>query len=447
MITDREKLETIQRYAGELLAAQQTSVTRVTTAQGLRDALAARRPQIIVAPGVYRGNFIIDAPLSLIEETPATAAIEPADVLEPTLLVFGSSVTVQGFTIRNGAADRDTVIVGDFDETDPRSQPDQVRFVGTSVVAGANGGKRAWALHGRRIRLEGCSAHNFWRKGQESQAVWCHNGPGPYEILGGVYEASGVNVLFGGAEIKTGVNPSGIITGATLQKPLHWRGQGYVIKNLFEVKAGKNIVLDDCTLSGCWGGEGQAGWAIVLTPETQGHVAPWLTVDYIIILNNRLLNCIDGAVNVLGQDQNAQTIPMTNLAIAGNYFRDCALGLQVLHAAQLGMSVTANTFPSITGRFLGLYGAPIAALAYRRNVVTAGAYGISGDDNVTAGLPSLQAAIANGDVSGFVDNVIEQSARFALKFPAGNRIVAPGELAALLDSEHRMLDKSAGYGV
>ena len=79
--------------------------------------------------------------------------------------------------------------------------------------------------------------------GADAQAIVGWNGPGPYKIVNNYLEASGENVMFGGADpVVPGLIPSDIeIRGNHLFKPLSWRighptygGRPWSVKNIFE---------------------------------------------------------------------------------------------------------------------------------------------------------------------------------------------------------------------
>src|SRR5678816_3204690 len=143
---------------------------------------------------------------------------------------------------KNGAPDRDTVIVGDFAATDAATQPDGVTFRQCVVQAGAKGGHRAFALHGKNLSILESRVLNFFEIGRESQAVWIHNGPGPYLVENNYLEASGENIITGGDTINIpNCIPSNVtIRGNHCFKPDSWRpvvGQPViVVKNCIELK-------------------------------------------------------------------------------------------------------------------------------------------------------------------------------------------------------------------
>ncbi len=72
----------------------------------------------------------------------------------------------------------------------------------------------------------------------DSQAIWGWDGPGPYKIVNNRLEGASENVMFGGGDPQfSGVVPSDIeIRRNHFYKPLTWKGAGWAIKNLFELK-------------------------------------------------------------------------------------------------------------------------------------------------------------------------------------------------------------------
>ncbi len=102
---------------------------------------------------------------------------------------------------------------------------------------------------------------------------------GPYKIVNNFLEASGENILFGGGPAT--VTPADIeIRHNHLFKPLIWKpgqsgfvggtsGKPFIVKNLFELKNAQRLLFEGNILDYSWGGVGQKGFAIVLTPRNQ----------------------------------------------------------------------------------------------------------------------------------------------------------------------------------
>jgi hypothetical protein len=89
----------------------------------------------------------------------------------------------------------------------------------------AKGQKRCVALNGRNLTVENSFITNCSNFSYDSQAIAGFNGPGPFKIANNHLEASGENVLFGGADPRIpGLLPSDIeITRNHFVKPLAWR--------------------------------------------------------------------------------------------------------------------------------------------------------------------------------------------------------------------------------
>ena len=74
------------------------------------------------------------------------------------------------------------------------------------------GSKRGVLLNGIAMVVKNCYISDMKSTLQDSQAIGGWNGPGPFQIINNYLEASGENVLFGGAPpVIKGVVPSDIL--------------------------------------------------------------------------------------------------------------------------------------------------------------------------------------------------------------------------------------------
>lgn len=118
---------------------------------------------------------------------------------------------------------------------------------------------------------------------------------GPYKIVNNFLEASGENIMFGGGPATQ--TPADIeITHNHMFKPLTWMkgqpgfvggvsGHPFVVKNLFELKNAKRVLLDSNIMENTWGGFTQVGFAIVLTPKADGKCTICQVTDVTIRYN------------------------------------------------------------------------------------------------------------------------------------------------------------------
>jgi hypothetical protein len=123
---------------------------------------------------------------------------------------------------------------------------------------------------------------------------------GPFKIVNNFLEASGENILFGGAPAS--MTPADIeIRGNHLFKPMIWKsgepgfvaaasGHPFIVKNLFELKNAQRVLFEGNLLENSWGGFSQNGYAILLTPKNQESRCPLCRVTDVTIRYNRISN-------------------------------------------------------------------------------------------------------------------------------------------------------------
>lgn len=172
---------------------------------------------------------------------------------------------------------------------------------------------------------------DFHSIGFDAQAISCINGPGPFKIINNYLEASGENILLGGAAPSIqGLVPSDIeIRHNYFYKPGSWRiddpsyaGKHWTIKNLFELKTGKRVWLDGNVLAHCWADLpiGQSGYAILLTVRTEGGNAQQADVSDVLITNN-IIRHVGAGIAISGSDDGVG-IRSSRIRVSNNLFED-----------------------------------------------------------------------------------------------------------------------------
>ncbi len=147
--------------------------------------------------------------------------------------------------------------------------------------------------------------HCISRKGSCTDAQAINGGGGdiaggPYKIENNFLEASGENILFGGAPAST--TPADIeIRRNHMFKPLMWKpgesnfvggptGEPFIAKNNFELKNAQRVLLEGNIFENSWGGFSQTGFSILLTPKNQAPgVCPICKVTDVTIRYNRVI--------------------------------------------------------------------------------------------------------------------------------------------------------------
>jgi len=173
---------------------------------------------------------------------------------------------------------------------------------------------------------------DFHSIGYDAQAIGGTNGPGPFQIINNYLEASGENILFGGAAASIpNLVPSDIeVRNNYFFKPYTWRvgdpnyaGIHWEVKNLFELKTGKRVLLDANILENSWADLpiGQSGYAILLTIRTEGGGSPQADISDITITNN-IIRHVGAGITLSGHDDGGVGIQSKRIKIANNLFDD-----------------------------------------------------------------------------------------------------------------------------
>lgn len=184
------------------------------------------------------------------------------------------------------AGSGDVVRCGANDETQtkPELQPTGIVFRGVKIPT--HRGKNGFAIHCNAALLDSSAVDVVSAAGVEDHALLVLNTCGPVTVIGGDYSAADINVLVGGDMAWLPCEPTLLrFSKLTLTKPDAWRGKE-TVKNLFEVKRGRDVALTDSWLSNCWA-SGQGGTAIVITPRNGGAIEQVvmenLTVDHVAL--------------------------------------------------------------------------------------------------------------------------------------------------------------------
>jgi hypothetical protein len=446
-----------------LLAAPALAATiRVPAGGDLQAAITAAQPgdEVLLAAGaVYTGNFrlpVTAAPayITIRTESPqlpvAGVRVSPADA---TLLAKLKSPnasaalsTVAGahhWRLENiefpatAAGAGEIIALGSGTQTDAAQMPhdlvlDRVYVHGDPVA----GQKRGIALNSGYTEIINSYIADIKAAAVDSQAICGWNGSGPYLIDNDYLEASGENVMFGGADPTVwNLVPSDItLRHSTLSKPVAWMGTTWSVKNLLELKNARRVLIEGNVLENVWQA-GQAGFAVQITPRNQGGKAPWSTVEDVSFRFNIVRHAGSG-INVSGWDDLQASGQAQRIQIANNVVYDIdarrwgGTGIFV----QLGNSPASITIEHNTvvhsGTGVSVYGtrngAPwvIAGLVFRDNLLKHNTYGIKGDA-LAVGQQTLTTYFSN---LIFDRNVLAGGP--ANVYPAGNYFPSEAEFLA-----------------
>lgn len=293
----------------------------------------------------------------------------------------------------DGAGSSDIILLGDggsaqrsLSEVPTELVIDRCYIHGTD----SGGPKRGIALNNGRTSIIGSTISGIARRGQDTQAIAGWNGPGPYLIENNYLEAAAENFLLGGARISIpDLVPTDIIFRRNyVTKPLSWREQKLNVKNLFELKNARRVLVEFNIFENNWVAA-QSGYAIVLTPRGDQGRAPWATVEDVTFRYNILRHSSAG-FNVLGRDDGGASGQLRRLKISNNLLYDIngsawgGSGAFLQLGAEPADIVVEHNTVIATGTVVSAYGGtkhaptPIRGFTFRNNLARHNRYGVLG---------------------------------------------------------------------
>jgi hypothetical protein len=185
--------------------------------------------------------------------------------------------------------------------------------------------RRAIALNSGATDITNCYISEVHDVGSgDSQAIGGANGSGPYNIINNHLEAASENILFGGSGsyIPNTIPSDIVIRGNHMIKPLSWQGKWTQVKNLFELKVGARILVEDNIFENCWAAA-QTGIAIVLKLDSYNAARPWQVTEDVTFTGN-IVRHAAGAVTLQGRDYTNNSPPglVRRLTFTNNLFDD-----------------------------------------------------------------------------------------------------------------------------
>lgn len=289
------------------------------------------------------------------------------------------------------------ILLGDGAEKKTEDIPHHIEFDRVYIHGSpTEGQRRGIAANGKHIRIINSYISDIKRRGDESQAICAWAGDGPIEITNNYLEAAAENVLIGGADSYLKLVPSDVLVKDNyLNKPVKWRDEGWLVKNLFELKNARRVKVFNNLMTNNWGG-GQNGTAILFTVRADnGKESIIEDVEF----TGNIVRSSAGAVNVLGTEGSGGH----RLTIKNNIFEDIDAtkwngnGQFLLANEWNGLIIENNTILQSGNITMG-YGNPVNGFVFRNNIVRNNEYGFFGDSQAP-GQKSLDAFFPRSVVS------------------------------------------------
>lgn len=406
-------------------AASAAGTIVVRAGENFQAALDRAKPGetiLLEAGATFRGNFnlprktgnefvTVRSSASDAQLPPAGVRLDPqryAAVLpklaspnnEPTLAAFNGAhhfrfVGVEFQGTKDGVGN--IVKIGSGEENRVEDLPHHIEFDRVFIRSvSPQGQRRGIAANGRHLKITNSHIADIKRKGDESQAIAAWATDGPIEITNNYLEAAAENILFGGAVSVLGLIPTNcVVKNNWLNKPLSWRAEDWPVKNLFEIKNGRRIRIENNLMTNNWG-SAQDGTAVVIkSTSDSGEGAVAEDIEFIG-------NVVRGAGNALGIN-GSEAKGGRRLTVRHNVFDDISgakwngSGFFMKSSDWDGLVIENNTIIQ-TGNIASAYGEPVSGLIFRNNIVFENEYGFKGD-GTPSGVQTINRFFPGGDVS------------------------------------------------
>ena len=338
-----------------LPASATAAIINVNAGGDLQAALNAAKPGdevVLEAGALFTGSFQLPVkPLGAVITVRSSATLPsrrltPADAsLLPTISSGTADSALSGTGTSNWRLDGIRFEANAFGAGNIISLQDATAITMDRllIVAGSQGQKRAIMGNGRQITLMRSHIAGIWASGMDSQAFCAWDGAGPYTVKDNYLEAASENVMFGGANSRSAdrIPADILVEGNHFSKPLSWKGQPRAVKNLFELKSAKRVVVRNNLFERNWT-DAQNGYAILFTVRNDEGGAPWSVLEDVLFENN-IIRETENGFNVLGYDSYKPSGRATRITIRNNLLLTTGVAVQM--GAEVGvLTVEHNTF-------------------------------------------------------------------------------------------------------
>lgn len=386
----------------------------VTTPEEFDAALASATDGTVIVCAtslVYTKALVLAQPdLTIQSEHEGSARItpeEPAPLFTSGITVTRERVSLVGLEIRRADLKDILTVTG----TDVLI--DRCRILGDPV----QGAKRGIAANGPNLAITRCHIDDCFGPypGNDCQAISGWLSEGPTTITDNYISGGTESIMFGGGDPPSEADcPCDItIKGNTITKNPGWQSQAVSVKNTLELKNARRVRIEDNEIEYSWGGHGQDGYLLMLTPRNQEGNAPYSTVEDVIIRNN-VFRYGAGAINVLGTDNNHPSGRLSRVTIEHNRFEqiDCKAytgsnKMILISAGPTTLTIDDNEFLAANvSSVIYFTGSPQCVdLVVTNNEFPVSKYGVFGDNtsvgNGSNGLPNAwNKYVASGTYSG-----------------------------------------------
>ncbi|MBA3320276.1 MAG: hypothetical protein H0T45_02355, partial [Pyrinomonadaceae bacterium] len=266
---------------------------------------------------------------------------------------------------------------------------------------------RGILLNSAHTDITNSHVSDFKARTFDSQAIGGNNGPGPFRLINNYLEGSGENLIFGGDDPSiANLVPADIeIRRNHFAKPVEWRAAGWGVKNLFELKNARRVVVDGNVFENNWR-QAQTGEAILFTVRNQSGGCNWCVVEDVQFTNN-IVRHAGAGIMILGVDYTHPSQQTKRITISNNLFEDIDGGrwngrgeFLMMTERAADITVDHNTILH-SGNVISVGAGPHTGFRFTNNLARHNEYGLYGND-VGSGVVAITRYFPDGVVRGNV---------------------------------------------
>ncbi len=289
---------------------------------------------------------------------------------------------------------------------------------------------------------------DIFEVGRDAQAICGWNGFGPFVIENNYIEASGENVMFGGA--GPGI-PNLIPTDITIRhnfftKNLAWKSHPTppTVKNDLELKNAMKVLIENNVFENSWP---QAQSHPIIFKAVNADTFDTWSICADVVMQYNLIRKVAGFLNIHNTEGNGPTQGTHRLTIRHNLAFDINETFPggdgrafLIGSGPEAVAIDHNTILTAKGSksnsFLTLYdkGDVIKGGKFTNNIVREGQYGMFGSGSAAMGLTTFRDYYPDGTFKG---NAIEQGGVRTIDYGPDNMKIGAGQLDSMLDTNRK----------
>jgi hypothetical protein len=326
----REELDSVLLVPKPDVSTETVHVAVGESVQAAYDSLLDTGGVILLAPGLHQGDLkLVERPVDAkeivfttdSENLPGPNTRITPEYADALAIIQGVKTSTNPIRIQNKSRHTAFVNIGvgppvtksyttiemggdEHSMLTPADRPDSFVFDRVYIYGDPTlGAHRGIALHASNVTVKGCYIKDIIEKGRDSQALSSWNGGQNIVIDNCWLEAGAENIQIGGADSASPemITQDVRITNSHFIKQYNDAWKAASIKNLFEIKSVKRLVMDRCILEQNWARDWPTGVAFILKSCNGTSGETWATCED-VTMSNLVVRKVGSVFAIVGKN-------------------------------------------------------------------------------------------------------------------------------------------------